>query len=51
MLAALLTLLRSLFGYNDDPSLIEVLAYLGYYLGVGLGLWRGTRPVSEMAGT
>jgi len=49
--SALGSLLRSLFGYNDDPSLIEVLAYLGYYLGVGLGLWRGTRPVSEMAGT
>jgi high-affinity iron transporter len=28
-------LLRSLFGYNDDPSLLEAVAYLGYLAVVG----------------
>ncbi|MBW7936762.1 MAG: FTR1 family protein [Flavobacteriales bacterium] len=30
--------LKSLFGYNGNPSLVEVLAYAGYWLVVG-GLW------------
>jgi high-affinity iron transporter len=33
-------ILKSLFGYNGNPSLSEVLAYLGYFVGIGVGLWR-----------
>lgn len=47
--SALGSLLRSLVGYNDDPSLIEVLAYLGYYLGVGWGLWHRKRLPAQRA--
>jgi high-affinity iron transporter len=32
-------MLTALFGYNANPSLTEMLAYLGYYLGLGL-LWK-----------
>ncbi|MBW6470794.1 MAG: FTR1 family protein [Methanosarcinaceae archaeon] len=32
------SLLKSLFGYNGNPSLLEVFAYVGYYVAVGLGL-------------
>ncbi len=35
-------ILKSLFGYNGNPSLSEVLAYLGYFVGIGVGLWRST---------
>ncbi len=31
-------ILKALFGYNGNPSLTEVLAYLGYFLAIGLGL-------------
>ena len=33
--SAAASLLRSLFGYNDDPSLLEAAAYLGYLAVVG----------------
>ncbi len=36
-------ILRSLIGYNDDPSLVEVLAYIGYYAALWLGLRWGER--------
>jgi len=32
-------MLTALFGYNANPSLSELLAYLAYYLGVGV-LWK-----------
>ena len=32
-------MLTALFGYNANPSLSEILAYLAYYLGVGV-LWK-----------
>jgi len=32
------SLLKSLFGYNGNPSLLEVFVYAGYYVVVGLGL-------------
>ncbi|MEW6231707.1 MAG: iron uptake transporter permease EfeU [Chloroflexota bacterium] len=45
--SALGSVLRSLVGYNDDPSLLEVLGYLGYYLLVLLAMaWRKERPAS-----
>ncbi len=34
------SVLKSLFGYNGNPSLTEVLAYLAYWFGVGLYLLR-----------
>ena len=35
------SILKGLFGYNGDPSLLEVLSYLGYLLLVVV-LWRST---------
>jgi len=32
-------ILKALFGYNGNPSLTEVVAYLGYWAAVLLGLW------------
>jgi len=32
--------LKALFGYNGNPSLTEVLAYIGYFLLVWLGISR-----------
>ncbi len=34
-------LLKTLFGYNANPSLTEVIAYLGYWIVVLTALWRG----------
>lgn len=34
------SILKSLFGYNGNPSLIEVLSYVGYYVVIGLATWR-----------
>jgi high-affinity iron transporter len=31
-------ILKSLLGYNGNPSLTEVLAYIGYFVAIGLGL-------------
>lgn len=36
-------LLKVLFGYNGDPSMTEVLAYVGYFLIVGSVLLKGQR--------
>lgn len=38
--SALGRVLKSLFGYNSDPSLLEVLGYIGYYATIGLVTWR-----------
>ena len=40
--------LKALFGYNGNPSLTEVLAYLGYLLVISLSL-RGTQKKAEGA--
>ncbi len=37
--------LKALFGYNGNPSLTEVIAYLGYFLAVFLGIRRATTKV------
>jgi high-affinity iron transporter len=44
-------LLRTLFGYNADPTLLEVLAYFGYFIGVwiALRLLRDRKPAPAMA--
>ena len=31
-------MMRTLFGYNADPTLLEVLAYIGYFVGVWVAL-------------
>ena len=38
------SLLKALFGYNGDPSLTEVLAYLAFLAGIFLGLRRSATP-------
>lgn len=42
-------MLKALFGYNGDPSLTEVLAYLAYYVVIFFGLWWNNRPVNVLA--
>jgi high-affinity iron transporter len=37
-------LLSALFGYNGNPSLTEILAYLGYFALLALGIQRFSRP-------
>ena len=37
-------MLKALFGYNGNPSLTEVLAYLAYFIGIYLGLRREAIP-------
>jgi high-affinity iron transporter len=37
-------ILKALFGYNGNPSLTEVLAYLGYWVAVVLALRRSRAP-------
>jgi high-affinity iron transporter len=32
------SLLKSLFGYNGNPSLLEVISYIGYYVALGIGI-------------
>ncbi len=44
------SVLKSLFGYNGNPSLIEVLSYIGYYAVIGLALWQ-RRPAVEAVET
>jgi high-affinity iron transporter len=36
-------LLRALFGYNPAPDLTEVIAYVAYFIAIGIGLWTGQR--------
>lgn len=39
--------LSSLFGYNGNPSLTEILAYLAYFGVIGWGVWRlSERPAA-----
>jgi high-affinity iron transporter len=33
--------LKALLGYNGNPSLLEMLAYLGYLILIGAFVWRG----------
>lgn len=44
------SLLKALFGYNGNPSLSEVLAYLFYFIGISFWMYRenrSTKPLSE----
>ena len=42
------SILKSLFGYNGNPSLVEVLSYLVYLLFV-FGLWKNIESADRMA--
>ncbi len=42
-------MLKALFGYNGNPSLSEVLAYLAYFAAVLLGLYRANRTSPVLA--
>lgn len=47
--SALGRMLQALFGYNGNPSLTEVLGYLGYYLVVFLGIRSATKKLPVLA--
>ncbi len=41
-------LLAALFGYNPSPSLSEIIAYVAYFVAIGIGLqWAGQKPQKE----
>jgi high-affinity iron transporter len=39
--------LKTLFGYNANPSLIEVIAYLGFFISILIGLKYAPTPVQK----
>jgi high-affinity iron transporter len=48
--SALGLILKALFGYNGNPSLIEVLSYVGYYVAIYLAMrWGGERRIPSAA--
>ena len=42
-------MLQALFGYNGNPSLLEVLSYVAYLVVVGLLVYRASRPSPYLA--
>jgi len=43
------TFLKALFGYNGNPSLLEVLSYVVFLVTVGLATWRGWQAPVQVA--
>ena len=43
-------MLKAMFGYNGNPSLTEVMAYLSYYLTIFLGLRWANHQVEAPLG-
>jgi len=41
-------MLKALFGYNGNPSLSEVLAYIGYFAAILVGLRRSQEPAASV---
>lgn len=41
-------LLKALFGYNGNPSLSEVLAYISYFAAIVFGLWRSRQALPSV---
>ena len=39
------TFLKALFGYNGNPSLLEVASYPAYFIVIGLATWRGWKSI------
>lgn len=46
--SALGQILKALFGYNGNPSLTEVVAYLGYWIVISLALLRGRSQTARV---
>jgi len=44
------SMLKSLFGYNGNPSLAEVLGYISYFAAIYLGLKRVNRQAESLVG-
>jgi high-affinity iron transporter len=40
--------LKALFGYNGNPSLTEILGYIGYYVAIFLGLRQAERRTTAV---
>lgn len=40
-------ILKALFGYNANPSLTELLAYIGYFIAIALGLFFSREAIPE----
>jgi high-affinity iron transporter len=45
------TFLKALLGYNGNPSLLEVIAYVAYLVVVGALVWRGWRSPPVRSGS
>ena len=43
------TFLKALFGYNGNPSLLEVLSYIVFLFAIGLTTWRGWQAPRRIA--
>jgi high-affinity iron transporter len=46
--SALGSILKALFGYNGNPSLLEVVSYVAYYLIIGIAIGLGQRTARSM---
>lgn len=47
--ATLGSILKSLLGYNGNPSLLEVVSYIGYFTAIALASWRQSRSLASLA--
>ena len=43
------TFLKALFGYNGNPSLLEVISYATYFVAIGLTTWRSWQTPTRVA--
>lgn len=43
------TFLKALFGYNGNPSLLEVLSYVVFMIAIGSSTWRGWQTPAQVA--
>jgi high-affinity iron transporter len=43
------TFLKALFGYNGNPSLLEVISYIVFLVAIGLTSWRGWQTPTRIA--
>jgi len=43
------TFLKALFGYNGNPSLLEMISYVAYFVIIGVVNWRGWRALPGFA--
>jgi len=43
------SILKALFGYNGNPSLLEIVSYVAYYLVVGMAIRLGAPPKAALS--